>query len=139
MSPLKRVGLKTRRKNKQKSLTNVKTNASQETHPHDQVSTDLGMIGTNSTTKLLIFNIHATFVDSSLLSESNPNSSIHITRTSLTRRFVFRPWLTEFLDRCFKKFRVVFWGINNLGNMEDIVAEMMRRLDWMDSHKPLFC
>ena len=139
LSPLKRVGPKIRRKNKQKSPTNVETSACQEAHPHDQVSTDLEMIGTNSATKLLIFNIHGTLVDCSLLSEPHPNSNIRITRKSLTRRFVFRPWLTEFLDRCFKKFRVAFWGIKSLGSMEDVVAEMMRRFDGMDSHKPLFC
>ena len=35
LSSLKRVGLKPRRKNKQKSLTNVETSASQEAHAHD--------------------------------------------------------------------------------------------------------
>ena len=138
LSPLKKIGLKTRRKKKQRSLTNVVTSSSQEAHPHDHVSTDLRMIGTNSATKLLIFNIHGTLVDCSLLSEPNPNSNIHITRKYLTCRFVFRPWLTEFLDMCFKKFKVAFWGIKSLGNMEDVVAEMMRRFDAMDNHKALF-
>ena len=139
LSPLKRVETKSRRKKTPKSPTNVETSASQEAHAHDKVSTDLGLIGTNSPTKLLIFNIHGTLVDSSLLSESNPNSNIRSTRKSLTRRIVFRPWLTEFLDRCFKNFKVAFWGIKSLGSMEDELAEMMQRFEGMDSHKPLFC
>ena len=139
LSPLKGVRAKTRRKKKQKSATNVETSASQGTLPDDQVSTELEVIGTNSATKLLIFNIHGTLVDCSLLSESNPNSNIRITRKSLTRRIVFRPWLTEFLDMCFSKFKVVFWGIKSLRNMEEVVAEMMRRFEGMESHKPLFC
>ena len=139
LSPLKRVRAKTRRKNKQKSAANVETSARQGALPDDQVSTDLGVIGTNSATKLLNFNIHGTLVDCSLLSESNPNSNIRITKKSLTRRIVFRPWLTEFLDRCFSKFKVAFWGIKSLRNMEDVVAEMMRRFEGMESHKPLFC
>ena len=139
LSPLKGMRAKTRRKNKQKSATNVETSASHGALPDDQVSTDLGVIGTNSATKLLIFNIHGTLLDCSLLSESNPNSNIRITRKSLTRRIVFRPWLTEFLDMCFSKFKVVFWGIKSLRNMEEVVAEMMRRFEGMESHKPLFC
>ena len=56
----KRVALKTRRKNKQKSPTNVGTSASQDAHPNDQVTIDLERIGTNFATKFLIFNIHGT-------------------------------------------------------------------------------
>ena len=125
LSPQKRVRPKARRNNKQKSSTNVRTSANQEVHPHDQVSPDLGMIGTISTTKLLIFNIHGTLVDCSLLSKPNPNPTIRITRKSLKQRIVFRPWLTEFLDRCFKKFRIGFWGMKSMSNMEDVLAEMM--------------
>ena len=139
LSPLKRGGPKSRKKKTPKSPPIVETSASQEAPTHDKVSTKLGLSGTNFATKLLIFNIHGTLVDSSLLSESNPNSAIRITRKSLTRRIVFRPWLIEFLDRCFKNFKVAFWGIKSLGSMEDVVAVMMRRFEGMDSHKPLFC
>ena len=82
LSPLKQGGPKSKKKKTPKSPPNVETSLSQEAHAHDKVSTDLGLIGTNSATKLLIFNIHGTLVDSSLLSESNPNSSIRITRKS---------------------------------------------------------
>ena len=139
LAALNRVGAKTRGKKKQKSPTIVETSVSQDASQHDKVSTDLRLIGTNSATKLLIFNVHGTLVDSSLLSESNPNSNIRTTRKSLTRRHVFRPWLTEFLDRCFTTFKVAFWGMKSIGSMEDEVAEMMHRFEGMDSHKPLFC
>ena len=62
-----------------------------------------------------------------------------MTTKSLTRRFVFRPWMIEFIDRCFKTFRAAFWGIKSLTNMEDVVAEMMWKFEGLDSHKPMFC
>ena len=139
LAALNRVGPKTRGKKKQKSPTILETSACQDASLHEQVSNSLGKIGTNSATKLLVFNIHGTLVDCSLLTEPHPNSNIRITRKSSTRRFVFRPWLTKFLDRCFKNFKVAFWGIKSLGSMEDVVAEMMRRFEGMDSHKLLFC
>ena len=103
------------------------------------MSTDLGRIGTNFAPKLLIFNIHGTPLDCSLLSEPNPNSSIRMTTKSLTHRFMFRPWVIEFINKCFKNFRVAYWGIKSLTNMEDVVAEMMRKFEGLDSHKPMFC
>ena len=139
LSPEKRVRPKTRTKNKQKSSTIVGTSGSQKAHPCEQVSPGIGMIGNISATKLLIFNIHGTLLDCSLLSKPNPNPTIRITRKSLTRRIVFRPWLTEFLDRCFKNFRVGFWGMKSLSNMEDVVTEMMRKVEGLESHQPLFC
>ena len=31
---------------------------------------------------------------------------------------MFRPWMMEFLNRCFKKFKITFWGIKNNKYME---------------------
>ena len=130
---------KRRRKNKPNSPTIVGGRANQDAQPCDQVSSDIAGIGTLSPIKLLIFNVHGTLLDCSRLSEPNPNTSIRITTRSKTMRIVFRPWLTEFIDRCFKNFRVAFWGIKSTPNMEDVVAEMMRKFDGSDSHKPMFC
>ena len=58
---------------------------------------------------LLVFNVHGTLLDTSLLTEPNPNPSIRITKKTTTRRFVFRPWMIEFLRRSFKFFKVAFW------------------------------
>ena len=87
----------------------------------------------------MIFNVHGTLADCSLLSEPNPNTSIRSTTQSKTRRTVFRPCLTEFIDKCFKNFRVAFWGIKSSAHMEDVLAEIMRKFKDMDTHKPLFC
>ena len=43
------------------------------------------------------------------------------------------------MDNCFKNFRVAFWGIKSSANMEDVLAELMRRFKGLDTHKPLFC
>ena len=61
-------------------------------------------------TKLLIFNVHGTHLDTSLLTEPNPNLVIWVTKKTTTRRFVYRPWMIEFLQRCFQFFKVAFWG-----------------------------
>ena len=140
LSPRKRVyPNKTKRKNKHNSPTKVGASANQDVHPSDQVSTDLKRIGTHSPTKLSIFNVHGTFLDCSLLSEPNPNTSICMITDALTRRFVFTPWLIKFIDRCFKNFRVAFWHIKNKSNIEDVVVEMMRKFEGLDSHKPMYC
>ena len=47
---------------------------------------------------LLVFNVYCTLLDTSLLMESNPNPNIRITKKTTTRRFVFRPWMIEFLQ-----------------------------------------
>ena len=140
LSPAKR-GTPTKRKRKLKnhSPTKVGNSGSQEAHASDQVSSDIKANGPHSPPKLLIFNVHGTLLDCSLLSSPNPNTSIRWTTRSLTRRIVFRPWLIEFIGKCFKNFRVAFWGIKSMSNMEDVVAEMMRELSGPSSHKPVFC
>ena len=130
---------KRRRKPKHHSPTKVGGSASQEAHPGEQVSIDIERFGTISPVKLLIFNVHGTLLDCSLLFDPNPNISIRVTTQSSTRRMVFRPWLTEFIDKCFRHFRVAFWGIKSTSNMEEVVASMMRKFNGLGSHKPLFC
>jgi hypothetical protein len=129
---------KPRRKNKAHSPYKVGGSGSQEAHPNDQVSSVIEKFGAQNPVKLLIFNVHGTLLDCSLLSEPNPNTSIRVTTRSSTRWMVFRPWLSEFMDKCFRNFRVAFWGIKSTSNMEDVVASMMRRFNGLGSHKPVF-
>ena len=138
LSPRKRDPPTPRRKNKPHSPNRVGGSGSQEAHPIDQVSSDIERIGNNCPVKLLIFNVHGTLLDCSLLTEPNPNTSIRVTTRSSTRRMVFRPWLVEFIDKCFRNFRVAFWGIKSTSNMEDVVASMLRKFNGLDSHKPVF-
>ena len=139
VSPGKRLApRKARKKKKHNSPTRVGASASQEVPPSDQVSSDIERIGTHFPPKLVIFNVHGTLLDCSLLSEPNPNTSIRMTRRSRTRRIVFRPCLLEFIDKCFKNFRVAFWGIKSSANMDDVLAVIMRKFTNLDTHKPLF-
>ena len=103
------------------------------------MTTDLQRIDTDTPTKLLIFNVHGTLFDCSLLFDPNPNTSIRMTTKSLTSRFVSMPWLIEFIGRCFENFRVAFWGINSKSYMEEVVVEIMRKFEGLDSHKSNFC
>jgi hypothetical protein len=85
-----------------------------------------------SPTKLLVFNVHGTLLDSSLLSQPNPNPTIRVTKKTGTRRFVFRPWMIEFLGRCLKNFKVAFWGIKSGAYMEEVLCEMLRVFDHLE-------
>lgn len=114
LSSHKMFGPKYKRKYKQKTLTNGETSTKQDAHPHDHVSTDLKRIGINSATKILSFNIHGTIVDCSFLSKLNPNSIIRNTKKLLTRRIVFRPWLTKFLNVCFIKTLELHFGVSKV-------------------------
>lgn len=88
--------------------------------------------------KLLIFNVHGTLLDTSLLTEPNPNASIRVSKKTKNRRYVFRPWMMAFLGRCFKRFRVAFWGLKSAEYMEEVVREILHVFEHMEDHKPLF-
>ena len=89
-------------------------------------------------TKLLIFNVHGTLLDTSLLTEPNPNPVIRVTKKTKTRRFVYRPWMIEFLRRCFQFFKVAFWGQKSSGYMDEILQEIMPMFEHMEGRQPLF-
>ena len=87
---------------------------------------------------LLIFNVHGTLLDTSLVTQQNPNTAIRVTKKTTTRRFVFRPWMMEFLGRCFKKFRVAFWGSKSKEYMEEVLREILPVFSHLEGHEPLF-
>ena len=89
--------------------------------------------------KLLIFNVHGTLLDTSILTQPNPNPHIRVTKKTKTRRFVYRPWMMEFLGRCFKNFTVAFWGIKSCHYMEEVLHEISPVFEHMEGQKPLFC
>jgi hypothetical protein len=88
--------------------------------------------------KLVIFNVHGTLLDSSLQGEENPNSKIRPTVKTKTRRVVFRPWLLPFLSRCFMHFRVAFWGSKSAAYMDDVVPTMTGENAGAPQLSPLF-
>ena len=94
--------------------------------------------GPYNPTKLLIFNVHGTLIDTSLLIQPNPNPHIRVTKKIMTHRFVFRPWLMEFLVRCFKLFKVAFWGIKSSEYMQEVLHEILPVFAHLEGHKPIF-
>jgi hypothetical protein len=70
--------------------------------------------------KLLIFNVHSTLLDTSLLTQPNPNCNIRVTKKTYTDRFVLRPWMMEFLGRYFKMFKITFWSTKSSEYMEEV-------------------
>jgi hypothetical protein len=55
-----------------------------------------------------------------------------------TRRVVYRPWLSEFLRKCFLHFHIAFWDSKSAVYMAEIVPAMLRRVDETTSVVPLF-
>jgi hypothetical protein len=90
------------------------------------------------TSNLLVFNVHGTLLDCSLVDEPNPNSKIRYTMRTATRRVVCRPWLMEFLQKCLLHFHVAFWGSKSAAYMAEIVPAMLRRVQESSSVVPLF-
>ena len=74
--------------------------------------------------KLVIFNVHGTMLNNSLLVENNPNSKIRPIVKTKSRRVVFRPWLHAFLSCCFIHFVVAFWGSKSAAYMDKVVPIM---------------
>jgi hypothetical protein len=88
--------------------------------------------------KLLICNIHETLLDYSLIAERNPNSSIRYTWKTKTHRVVYRPWIKEFLWRCFKNFEVTFWDRKSDTYLAKVVPVLMGTLTTKKGMKPYF-
>ena len=44
----------------------------------------------------------------------------------------------EFLGRCFKMFKVAFWGIKSSDYMEEVLGEILPVLAHLGGHNPLF-
>ena len=89
-------------------------------------------------TKFVIFNVHGTLLDTSLLIQPNPNSNIPVTKKTYRRRFLFRPWLIEFLGRCFKMFKIAFWDTKSSEYMEEVLREILPALSHLEGHTPIF-
>ena len=88
--------------------------------------------------KLLIFNVHGTLLDTSILTQPNPNPHIRITKKTKTQRFVYRPWLMEFMGRCIKNFTIAFWGIKSCDYTAEVLHEILPVFDHLEGQKPLF-
>jgi hypothetical protein len=87
--------------------------------------------------KLIIFNVHGTLLDCSLLASANENPKIRSSIKTACRRVVFKPWLKPFLHRCFGSFLVAFWGTKSRPYMDDLVPTMVA--DFKGIHgTPLF-
>ena len=91
-----------------------------------------------SRTKLVIFNVHGTLLDTSLLIEPDPNCNIRVTKQTYRRRFVFRPWMMEFLGRCFKMFKIAFWDAKSSEYMEEVLEEILPAFAHLEGHTPSF-
>jgi hypothetical protein len=58
--------------------------------------------------KLVVFNVHGTLLDCSLLVEINHNTKIRATVKATGRRIICIPWMAEFLNQCFLTFKIAF-------------------------------
>jgi hypothetical protein len=88
--------------------------------------------------KLLVFNVHGTLQDSSLLLDKNPNTAIRPTLRIAKRRVVFRPGLIDFMNKYFVHFEVAFWGSKSEVYMDDVVPSILQRMKEGSTFRPLF-
>jgi hypothetical protein len=84
--------------------------------------------------KLLVFNVHGTLLDCSLMVDKNPNPKLRPTFRTKNRRVLIHPWMSEFLSKCFKNFMIGFWGSKNKAYMDEMVLAMLGRVK---SREPL--
>ena len=89
-------------------------------------------------TKLLIFNVYGALLDTNLLTQPNPNCNIRMTKKRTTCKFVFRPWMMQFLGRCFKIFKIACWDIKSSEYMKEVLREILPVFPHVEGHKPIF-
>lgn len=88
--------------------------------------------------KLSVFNVHGTLLYCSLLSDPNPNFKIKPTLKTRTRRVTIRPWLLQFLAKCFVNFKVAFWGSKSKGYIDKVIPAMLGRVKCKELVVPAF-
>jgi hypothetical protein len=88
--------------------------------------------------KLLVFNVHGTLMDCSLVDEKNPNTKIKPSAYATGRRIIWRPWMAEFLNQCILSFKVAFWSSKSARYMQDVVPVVLGRLKGKDDCIPCF-
>jgi hypothetical protein len=109
-----------------------------QTKVRSKAARRMGSAGEAKDRKLVVFNLHGTLVDSSLLADKNPNSAIRATVTTENRRLTFRPWLVKFLVRCFLNFNVSFWDSKSEVYMQEVLATVLGRTKEITNCTPLF-
>ena len=83
---------------KHKKTTNIGTEKEGATSKTKQIQSKvrskanrgIGRLGNAQDRKLVVFNVHGTLVDSSLISDKNPNRAIRATLTTNSRRMIIR-------------------------------------------------
>jgi hypothetical protein len=88
--------------------------------------------------KLLVFNFHGTLLDCSLMVDKNPNPKLRPNFRTKNRRVLIRPWMSEFLSKCFKNFKIGFWGSKKKAYMDEMVPAMFGRVKSRELLQPAF-
>jgi hypothetical protein len=88
--------------------------------------------------KLLVFNVHGTLLDCSMISDKNPNPKLKPTFKTTNCRVPIHPWMSELLLRCFKNFKVGFWGSKSKSYMDEMVPALLKRVKFVEPLVPAF-
>ena len=129
-----------KKKKPPKSPKKLRTSSQEEDDSAKQVTIRCipGDITLQDSKKLLIFNVHKTLLDSSLLSDPNPTSTIKVTFKTKHCRFTPQPGLADFLWKCFKTYVVAFWGSKSRNYMDKVILAMLERLKYLVAVVPAF-
>jgi hypothetical protein len=70
--------------------------------------------------------------------DKNPNPKLRPTFRTKNRRVPIRPWMSEFLSKCFKNFKIGIWGSKNKAYMDEMVHAMLGRVKSRELLQPAF-
>jgi hypothetical protein len=98
----------------------------------------LGSLLIAGSSKLVVFNVHGTLLDYSLVDEKNPNIKIRPSAYAAGRRIICWPWMAELLNQCFLAFKVAFWDSKSARYMQDMAPVVLDRLKGKEDCVPYF-
>jgi hypothetical protein len=63
-----------------------------------------------------------------MISDKNLNPTLKPTFKTTNRRILIRPLMSELLLKCFKNFKVGFWGSESKSYMDEMVPALLKRV-----------
>jgi hypothetical protein len=73
-----------------------------------------------------------------MISDKNPNPKLKPTFKTTNRRVLIRSWINELLLKCFKNFKVGFWGSKSKSYMDEMVLALLKRVKSTEPLVPAF-
>ena len=118
------------------STDDEKDNAEVSEEIINRVSPDPGTPQKSSV--LLVLNIQGTLLDVAPLTEDYQHKNAYKPFRTSNRSYVFRPSMDEFLQHCFSRFTVAFWGSDDEDYMREVCGILSRQCSLKELWKSNF-